>query len=210
MMMGGGGRWEGEEHGQVFLQQRGRSQTRVQRRQSRQRGREEAEGRRCRGGGSGGGSSCEKEGAHSFLPEIFLNSADDVVDEDAALQVEVGAHPRAVQLHERHVEHRLPLQSEGRLRRTTSSQRTAILLQTVLILVQFPLHPVTQHKSHVVPSRVSSAAWVSSERGQERNGAERRTVRREPKNMEGKPAVSPFVAVCLLVCLGLFRRRPRG
>lgn len=101
----------------------------------------------------GGGSSVrrcsrEEESADaSFSPEVVVDAADDVVDEDSALQAEVGAHPRTVQLHEGHVEDRLALQGVGRLRHAADRQRTHVFLQTVLILIQFPLHPVTQHKS---------------------------------------------------------------
>lgn len=73
------------------------------------------------GGGSGGTSgnrrcSGEEERANtSFLPEVVVDTTDDVVDEDSALQAEVGRHPRTVQLHEGHVEDRLALQGVGRL-----------------------------------------------------------------------------------------------
>lgn len=104
------------------------------------------------GGGGGGGSvrrcSREEESADtSFLPEVVVDTANNVVDEDSALQAEVGAHPRTVQLHEGHVEDRLALQGVGRLRHAADRQRTQVFLQTILILIQFPLHPVTQHKS---------------------------------------------------------------
>lgn len=99
-------------------------------------------------GGSDGRRTGEEESADaSFLPEVVVDAADDVVDEDAALQAEVGAHPRTVQLHEGHVEDRLALQGEGRLRHAAHCRRTPVFLQTILILAQFPLHPVTQHKS---------------------------------------------------------------
>lgn len=102
-------------------------------------------------GGSGSRDrrrSREEESADaSFLPEVVVDAADDVVDEDSALQAEVGTHPRTIQLHEGHVEDRLALQGVGRLRRTSNCEGRTVFLQTILTLIQFPLHPVTQHKS---------------------------------------------------------------
>lgn len=153
VMAGGRGR-QGEEHRKILLQQRSGSQAGVQRRQ---RGREDAEGGRWRRwlpivgvleiGGCGRRSREEERAYASFLPEVVVDPVDDVVDEDSPLQVQVGAHPRSVQLHEGHVEDGLTLKSEGRLRHADDTRRTSVFLQTVLILVQFPLHPVTQHKS---------------------------------------------------------------
>lgn len=53
----------------------------------------------------------EKEGVDtSFLPEVVMDVADDVIDKDSALQAEVCAYPQAVKLHQGHVEDCLSLQ----------------------------------------------------------------------------------------------------
>lgn len=98
----------------------------------------------------GGSKWCsrEEESANaSFLPQVAVDPADDVVDEDSALQGEVGACPQPVQLHQRHVEDRLRLWPAGHLPHAADPHRTLVFLQTNLIVVMFPLHSVTQHES---------------------------------------------------------------
>lgn len=98
-------------------------------------------------GGSRWRSREEESANASFLHRVPVDPADYVVDEDSALQGEVGVCPWPVQLHQRHVEDRLRLGPAGHLPHAADRHRPLVFLQTSLIIVTFPFHSVTQHES---------------------------------------------------------------